>query len=289
MSTLTKVFTVLVLVMSLIYLGVTATLFAHRGDWMFKFKREEALFEKARGEWKNKEDNFVSKLSDRDKEKASVDQKVADIEVARKDLDAKYSEAVDARDESLAAVQRLSDENKSLAGTIEDQKRSIETLTRQLREADALRDDAMKVRDTVQAELIALKDLYDKRMKDLAQLDESYVSQAKELQDVKLLFEQVRKAYGLDIEKLRLPKPAINGRVLAVSDKVNLVLISVGRKDGVEVGYDFTVYRGGDYIATIIVEKVEEDWSAARLKENTLKDPRKPVQVNDNVATRIYD
>ncbi|MFH1227178.1 MAG: hypothetical protein V1701_04645 [Planctomycetota bacterium] len=57
----------------------------------------------------------------------------------------------------------------------------------------------------------------------------------------------------------------IEGKILAVSDKadLNLVVISLGKSDGVEPGMKFDVYRSGKYIGKIQVEKVEPQISSA--------------------------
>lgn len=79
--------------------------------------------------------------------------------------------------------------------------------------------------------------------------------------------------------------PKIDGFVMAVSDKVNLVLIDVGSDKSVEVGYKFTVYRGDEYVSRLVVDRVESGWSACR----ELTDFRKrEIQQGDNVSTRIF-
>ncbi|MCE9581517.1 MAG: hypothetical protein K8T20_03265, partial [Planctomycetes bacterium] len=73
---------------------------------------------------------------------------------------------------------------------------------------------------------------------------------------------------------------------LGVSDKVNLILISVGGKDKVQVGYKFTVYRGSQYVSKLVVDKVEDGWAACRELTDFRKDA---VQQGDNVSTRVFD
>ena len=86
------------------------------------------------------------------------------------------------------------------------------------------------------------------------------------------------------------PKKAIRGRVLLVSNDPErgndvIVVINVGKKDGVEVKYSFIVYRGSNFIGKLIVERVTDDMSAARL------DPKYGTQLavapGDEVATRL--
>jgi hypothetical protein len=78
-------------------------------------------------------------------------------------------------------------------------------------------------------------------------------------------------------------EPRIDGVVLGVSDRTDLVLISVGEKDRARVGYRFTVYRGSEYVSALVVQRVEDDWAAC----NELVDFRcDTIQQGDNVSTK---
>ena len=55
--------------------------------------------------------------------------------------------------------------------------------------------------------------------------------------------------------------------MLAVRRDVDLVMISIGREDGVRVGARFGIYRAGTRIGLVQVEKVFGDMSSARIVE----------------------
>jgi hypothetical protein len=81
-------------------------------------------------------------------------------------------------------------------------------------------------------------------------------------------------------------EPKIDGKVQRISERTGLIRISVGRKDLVQVGYRFTVYRGSSYVSKVVVEKVGESWSECR----ELTDFRKDViEKGDSVSTRVFD
>jgi hypothetical protein len=79
--------------------------------------------------------------------------------------------------------------------------------------------------------------------------------------------------------------PKIVGRVAGVSNKVNLVVISVGEEDGVRVGFEFTVYRGNEYVGKLIAEKVYPRQSACRVLKDMTK---KKIKEGDRVSTHVY-
>jgi len=72
--------------------------------------------------------------------------------------------------------------------------------------------------------------------------------------------------------------PAIRGKVIGVDAELDIVLVSVGSEDGVEVGYTMTVYDAGDYVGKFLVEKVGPDWAAGHMDEALEK--RFPVKGN---------
>ncbi|MFH1226407.1 MAG: hypothetical protein V1701_00710 [Planctomycetota bacterium] len=89
--------------------------------------------------------------------------------------------------------------------------------------------------------------------------------------------------------KQAVPVPAklIEGKILAVSDKadLNLVVISVGKNDGVEPGMKFDVYRVGKYIGKIQAEKVEPQISSAFSIKEFQSDG---IKVGDSITTSPY-
>jgi len=104
----------------------------------------------------------------------------------------------------------------------------------------------------------------------------------------------------------------MQAEVLAVNNKVNLVMLSVGSGDGVKKGCVFTIYRGVTYVGRATVEQVFADMCSARIDASSraadaregddarapgLPQRRRPagritptgaIRVGDNAATRVY-
>jgi hypothetical protein len=284
MSTLTKVFVVLVLVISLVYLGVSATLFAHRVDYKAKLNDKTKEF-----------DEYKVTVS---KDKATLE---ADILAKVKEIQARDQAVLTAKGEADSAKRELENlntkfntlntnyntlvaEQQKLQANNNDLSLRNENLNKQLGEEKKLREDAQRVRDTVQAELLAANDRLEKAYKDIAEMEKQLVDVSRAKNDIEqqlaYLRERVPNIGDLAVE------PKIDGVVLGVSDKVNLILISVGGKDKVQVGYKFTVYRGSQYVSKLVVDKVEDGWAACRELTDFRKDA---VQQGDNVSTRVFD
>lgn len=284
MSTLTKVFVVLVLVISLVYLGVSATLFAHRVDYKDKWETEKSDHQKDADAWKG----------DKGKLEADIQAKAKEI-LAQQELakaaDNRSQEAGRERDAVRADFTKLKGdytalvaEQQKLQSNNNDLVTRNENLNKQLAEEKKLREDAQRVRDTVQAELLASQDRLEKAYKDIAEMEKQIVEVSRAKNDIE---------QQLDYIRARVPnladlgtEPKIDGIVLGVSDKVNLVLISVGGKDKVQVGFKFTVYRGSTYVSKLVVDKVDDQWAACRELTEFRKDT---IQQGDSVSTRVFD
>jgi hypothetical protein len=79
------------------------------------------------------------------------------------------------------------------------------------------------------------------------------------------------------------PKKALEAKVTAVANEIGLVVISIGRDDGVLEGDEFTVYRDGDFVAKIEIDRSDRKWSAGKV---VLK--RTEPRVADNVSNHIF-
>src|SRR5438067_1404647 len=75
-------------------------------------------------------------------------------------------------------------------------------------------------------------------------------------------------------------------RVAAVRDEVppGLVLLSVGARDKVEKGFQFSIYRGTTFVGRVVVEKVLDDASGCRVI--FVKEGEK-IKAGDSAATRL--
>lgn len=284
MSTLTKVFVVLVLVISLVYLGVSATLFAHRVDYKDKWEGEKADHQRDADAWK----------ADKGKLEADIQAKAKEI-LAQQELakaaDNRSQEAGRERDAVRADFTKLKGdytalvaEQQKLQSNNNDLVTRNENLNKQLAEEKKLREDAQRVRDTVQAELLASQDRLEKAYKDIAEMEKQIVEVSRAKNDIEQQLDYLR-ARVPNIADLGV-EPKIDGIVLGVSDKVNLVLISVGGKDKVQVGFKFTVYRGSTYVSKLVVDKVDDQWAACRELTEFRKDT---IQQGDSVSTRVFD
>ena len=84
------------------------------------------------------------------------------------------------------------------------------------------------------------------------------------------------------------PGEPLKGLVLAADNKVGIFLISCGKKDGVVIGDELTVYRGDTFVAVVVVDKVFQDKASVVLKTENGKPLRKSDIKQGDKFARIY-
>ncbi len=265
MSTLGKVFTVLVLILSLVYLGITATLFAYRTDYKKALADEKGLHTKDVGE-KDKA------IQDRDSEIAlQRTQNGALLEAMNKAFTAQaeaektskdWQEKFGTLETQLAALRATYD---TISNQIAAKDQVIAQLTTQLDEASKAKTEAVTARDAAETKLLDTQSRLSSAEKNLVDLEKQYIQKVKELEESKGKLSMVPPdAIPAEARGVK----AVDGKVLAVSKVMNLLIVNVGKERGVEVGDQFTVYRGDKFVGKIQVEKADKDWSSARMIED---------------------
>ncbi|MBI2930345.1 MAG: hypothetical protein HYY16_01725, partial [Planctomycetes bacterium] len=99
---------------------------------------------------------------------------------------------------------------------------------------------------------------------------------------------EVRRALqnrGIDTSRVAPVRP-LQGQVTAVSSEIGLVVISIGRDDGVIEGGELSVFRGDQFVAKITIDRIDSRWSAGRI---TLKGQAGDPRVGDRVSNTTIE
>ncbi len=280
MSTLSKMFVILVFVVALVKLGVDVTLFAQKVDWKDKFIKEVNYHYQTQ-QIKNAEiaardveiDNqrqFVAILTDRinvlDTENSAKAQRINDIS---RQLDFANTQLVKLEADVQVFVRQL-----------EVQLAQIQELNAKVEEHRTKLAKALSEKTLLAAEVQYARQLSERLQHDLAQLEEKHVDMAR---DKKHLEEKINHLKELGIRTDIAPKKPLTGKVTAVANEIGLVVISIGKDAGVLENDEFTVHREGEFVAKIVVDRADRSWSAGRVVLKA-KDPR----VADDVSNTIF-
>ena len=286
MSTLTRVLIIVIFVMSLVYLGISAALFSYRVDYKDKLEKEISARKKDVEEKEASILKLKGESADRLKNITTLEN---NIKTLSQDMETARNELNDWKNTSTKLTNDLTALNSSyekLQVSLTEQIQKNKELNESLEKMQVVKDDAVKERTTLEEKFLQAQNTIIQLEKNLATLEQQYLVQAKELNQTKtMLDEYKRKAPTLLVDAAAAK--LVEGKVTAISDKpdLNIIMISVGKNDGVEVGMRFTVYRADKYVAKVQVEKVEAQWAACFSIKEFQSDA---IKINDNVTTSPY-
>ena len=282
MSTLSKVFVILVFVIALVKLGVDVTLFAQKVDWKDKFVKEVNYHYQTQ-QIKNAEiaardleiDNqksFIGILNDRiavlDTENSAKAQRINDL----------VRESV----EKQTLLTKLEADVQVFVRQLEVQLAQIQELTTKVEESRLKLAKAVAEKATAVAEVQYARQQSERLSQDLAQLEEKHVDMAREKKLLEEKINAIALSGGSSAVNMPGRKP-LEGKVTAVANEIGLVVISIGKDAGVLEGDEFTIFRGGDFVAKIAIDRADRSWAAGKvvLKKT---DPR----VADDASNHIF-
>lgn len=175
---------------------------------------------------------------------------------------------------------RYEADQQVLVRQLEVQLAEIQSLTMKTDEhrsklAKSYSEKSLAVQDLEQARQVA-----ERLQQDLGELESRQVELAR---NRKFLEEKMNGITQTGGNVNVAPKKALEGKVTAVANDIGLLVISIGKDDGVLEGDDFTVYRGGDFVAKVSIDRSDRKWAAGKV---VLKkaDPR----VADDVSNHIF-
>lgn len=288
MSLLGKIFVVVVTILSLVFLGVQSALFYHSKDWRSAYV---LLEQKLKEETKKRDDQIADANGKIATLNMTVERKESEFTVLKgqaKATDDRYQALVDTSNKQRSDLDTTLSQNKTLGDAIAGKDKD---LADQRARNDQLAGDlqkAMAEKETAEAQVARLIGQKAALEKDIAEVRKEYSDTKQKLLDSQLVMEELERQ-GVPISTLVVnhkPVPPINGKVAGVKQDVSpaLVLVTVGKDDKVEKGFQFTVYRGSQFVGKVVVEKVNADSSGCRVLFTA---PGQVIKAGDDVATRL--
>lgn len=289
MNLLGKIFVVLILVMSILFLGFSVAVYATHKNWKAvvlrprdQVKPGEPMglkyeLEDAKAKAKELQDQLTKLQQANQTEDNSRRAQLARLETEKAVVTKERDQLTEER-AKLTEGQRRSTEAAQVAQALLDEK---------LKESDGLRQEIAETheaRDTAFKQAVALTDKLHEAEGEEARLKASNQGLVKQMAQMRGVAE--RKGIDINEPADNIP-PKVDGIVLA-SNADGLVEISIGGDDGLRKGHQAYVYRKqkGENrpIAKIEVVDVRPDKSVARvIPEFRLA----PIARNDLVATRL--
>ena len=289
MSTLAKVFVVLNLLLAAGFLYVTLVLYAKR----VKYKER----------WDNQREAHVLDVQNRNERieglegvKTDLTMKVESLNTQRKTLE---KDVETLRLNNMMTLDRWMNaetQKQTLAGNLEDKDAELMRRHNQintmhkviLKQQQALKVARNNERDA-KNQMVELESQLNNVRNQLADVSRDKARIEKDLHHHNWIIEELLDA-GIPVTEIvfgsrRMPQKAVEAQVLAVRRDVNLVMLSVGKDDGVKKGDKFTIFRDDKYIGKIEIETLFDDMCSGRiLPELTRED----IKQGDMANSRVY-
>jgi archaellum component FlaC len=283
MNIFTKLVIILILVMSLVYTGFATIIFNTKENYKVMLHKKDEVTKKI-----SDEDNAV--ITRKKEEFSKLDNETKSLETEKKSKASELNSSADKLNQeknTLAELQQniteLTAENERMARDIEYERRRNEELHRDIETSRKRFQETENDLNMTEARLINDKDELARTKKELASLDEQYIELSRKYDQAKTTLDGY--VANKDLKPPIIPYKDIRGKVLAVSPKTNVVVISPGENSGVKVGMEFTVSRDNKFIAKIKVDKVEETFSTAITVDGLSTDL---IREQDDVTTSPF-
>jgi len=279
LSTLGKILTVLVVVVSIAVAVLVSTEVVLRENWKGRYDEEHRLFQKA--------------LEQRDSAVQQRDKKYSEWMAHRAQLEQRINTLTSNVNDKTNTITLITEENKSQEKRLQELVEQIKGLNDSLAKEVAQRDAWRAERDAANKAKDELEVMYsetDARLRaalaDLQNLKENLRATSERLAAAQSTLEYVRTQPGVQMPKdvPAVPTTQIKGLVKSADNEARVAEINLGTDDGVVEGMKFFVYNEAQskYLATLKVTKVSSDSAAGELSVI-----RGDVRVNDHVTNRF--
>jgi len=276
MTLVGKIFTTLILVMSVLFLGIAITVFATHKNW-------RVLVEHADTGLKTQLATANNKLRDMQDEQARSLELLATEQAARRhalgSLHTKWQDQAEKLRTTENAFSKLQADHRRYIEVAEQSTIALEKLNT---EVVKLRQEilaAQQARDTTFTQIVNVTDQLNESEGTLRQLQEIQNQLAEQVSEYK----KVLDAHDLTLADGDLRAPTVDGLVTKVG-KSDLIEISLGSDDGLREGHTLDVFRKGTYLGRVIVRHLQPDRAVGVI----VKEFRRGlIKEGDRVATNL--
>ena len=272
MTLIGKIFTVLIFIMSLLFMGFSINVYQTHIDLQLQA---------------TKADKTANSLKDQigtlETEKATVEDSLKREQVARAYALAALETQVTAIETDLATKEDIVKSTEARANDLADALRIAEETKAQLTtEVAQLRSDineSQQRTDTFFAQILTLTD----EVNHLNSLKQQAIERESQLRNQVGRLASVVQSNGLDeFTDLADKPPTLDGRVIAV--RSDLLQISLGQDDGLRIGHQLDVYRGAVYLGRVQIRETQPSSAVCEIIPKFLKGQ---IRKDDNVVTNL--
>jgi myosin heavy subunit len=282
MSPLAKLFVVVNLLLSLAFFGSSATLFATRVNWhqeAVNFRKDaEAKLAEVGKSYKTQGERLVQAEKDKERLNATVNSLTNDKKSLGGSLEEANRKIASGESRILTEVK----EKTTLLSTQESLQKNNTDITKLLEAARKDAEEAKGAKELATNDMTRMRLDLDKAMSEYSKQLIEYNTLRSKAETMELQIAAAVKA-GVNLEQFPTELP-IDAVIQAVEQEKKLVVLSVGRDQKVQEGFKFTVYRGDRFVGKVQVVKVYEDLAGARI---LFTQENESIQIGDKAATQL--
>jgi len=273
MSLVGKIFTMLILVFSIIFMAFSMMVFATHKNWKVAATKLQTDLNAANTALKDARETLEREKTELAREQAARKAALATLQVR----------VTQAENRLTSKEKELSDLTAAHSQTTEAAKVAQDRLAILEKETNDLRNTLRTERQRLDKAFLTVVDLTDKlnQAESLRQnLDEVNKQALQQMSQMKMVLD--RNGLAPDSLVAHIP-PKVEGEVVEVSAK-DLVEISIGSDDGLKVGHSLDVYSGNQYKGRIVVKKTSPDRAVGQVMRELQKGQ---IKRGDRVTTKF--
>ena len=262
-----KLFVVILFILSLVFATASGVLFAKREHYRQNFKNLQEAYDRENERLSNRNAELENDLEDVRTARRSADDKLTELDTqhravvsAHEKLKGEYTELDKELEKEKADNLLFASANATLTKSNDELRITNQGLDRKNLELET----TLRARETTIAELETTR---TKLKNEVSDLKVALEDKRKELDWAEAVFDELRKRdIGVDslLASFRFV-PDIQAQITGVSLDVGVVILNAGSEEGVRKNFDFTLFRGDDYVATARVFNCDQHQSAAMI------------------------
>jgi hypothetical protein len=275
-----KILVILIMAMSLIFLGVSTVVFTTATNW----KEETAKQKKVAAD-------LGAQLTTAKAIQADAEGKLTQAQqehvAATQNLEKQIAAL---RDDNIKAQSGITAAQGALTDAEANAKLALEETQARVADVKTLRDQLSAVTDQANKFKIHQTELNNEILTLKRQLDAAERN-AKQLRETSWKFVSLLKKNGLSTDISRVeavePAPDVEGKVLKVDEKNRRLELSIGSDDGLAEGQELYLYRTDppEFLGKVKISVVDPDQAVATVIGTTVNG--KKIKEGDNVASTI--
>ncbi len=289
MTLLGKIFTGLIVMMSVLFLGLAISVYATHVNWRKLVSNTTPGEEPGLQQQLERQKEVNRQLKER---QADLLAAISLEQVARRHALAALETKLKARSDELERVQqelsKLTATEGTTAGALVTAQSELTSITAEVK---ALRDEVQAAQKDADAKFLSVVKLTDE-VNQMRRVKANLENRQKPLIDQVAAMRNAMEKVGVRVDLGedgfvrtdvdRIPPP-VKGEVVAVGEK-NLIEISIGADDGILSGHQLDVYRAGAYLGKVTVLKTSPDRAVAEIIPDF---KRGTIRKGDRVATKF--